>query len=497
LSGPISSLPPPAPDLEPPLEETGRGSQQSPLRRVARRAAIALGLRGKPAILFQSPAEVAEFFADAAAAAAAGDAERFTGLLWQHDRALLQYLRTWHVEGAPRRLALEYVGDAQYRFWHTLALVPLPPPARILEIGSNPYYFHILLHKLFPSADIQGVNFFDRDIFSRRQDTFVQTTRNDWTGERFAFSSRLLNLEATARYPYPGSWFDLVFFCETLEHLVVDPLAVLGRLKRILRPGGLLLITVPNAVRLTNFALMLHGHNFFDRYHGENGVYGRHNREFTLAELEAQLRGRGYQVVRAETHDRTDYDWVEIITDDYTGRRVVLPETRRRLLAKLRKSGGTLANRGDNLYLLARRPLPGEPGELRDAPPDAPSDGLAVPGPPSAGELGRLVVTVDQFADTPRSLTIRGWAYRKDGDRPRQSAHLILDSPAARYAFRAAGQWREDVAEAHALEWDDPGFHLDLDKSRLRPGCYRLALLVCSSEAPSALQPLELETVMP
>jgi len=38
---------------------------------------------------------------------------------------------------------------------------------------------------------------------------------------------------------------------------------------------------------------------------------------------------------------------------------VVLPENRRSLLAKLRRGGGTLADRGDSLCLLARKPRAG------------------------------------------------------------------------------------------------------------------------------------------
>jgi SAM-dependent methyltransferase len=357
----MGAMPPPLPPpAEPPLQPADDRGPPSLARRAARRVLGALGLRHEAEVPFGTPEEVAAFLAEAAGAAAAGDAERFAALLWQHDRGLLKYLRAWHVDGAPPRLAADYVDDAQYRFLHTLGMVPLPPPARMLEIGSNPYYFHVLLHKLFPEAEIHGLNFFDHDVFSARQDAIVQTTRNHWTGEQLTFSSRLLNLEATARYPYPDGAFDLIFFCETLEHLVVDPLAVFGRLERILSPGGCLLVTVPNAVRLTNYALMLHGYNFFDAYQTQNGIYGRHNREFTLAELQTVLHDNGFQVLRAETHDRTDYDRVEIITCDYTGRRVVLPETRRSLLAKLRRGGGTLADRGDNLYLLARKPGPGE-----------------------------------------------------------------------------------------------------------------------------------------
>src|SRR6185437_7400398 len=70
------------------------------------------------------------------------------------------------------------------------------------------------------------------------------------------FTSKLLNIETVEEYPYLPGQFDLILFCETLEHLIVNPLAVFGRLKRILKPGGHLLITLPNAVRLANVALV-------------------------------------------------------------------------------------------------------------------------------------------------------------------------------------------------------------------------------------------------
>src|SRR4051812_39794880 len=108
-------------------------------------------------------ADIAGIFAAAAAAAAAGDAKRFRAALWENTSRLWEYLRGWNVDGASPELAASYVDDAWNRFLHTLGLVPLPPPARVLEIGSNPYYFHILLRKLFPGAEVQGVNFFEHD----------------------------------------------------------------------------------------------------------------------------------------------------------------------------------------------------------------------------------------------------------------------------------------------------------------------------------------------
>ena len=51
-----------------------------------------------------------------------------------------------------------------------------------------------------------------------------------------------------------------------------------------------------------NVALMLDGYDFFDIY-SHDGVHGRHNPEYTLAEMVNLLSQRGYEIVRAETYD--------------------------------------------------------------------------------------------------------------------------------------------------------------------------------------------------
>lgn len=284
------------------------------------------------------------------------EADRLRSHLWRNAEHLRHYLWSFEVDNAPAGLSEQYVNDALARFIRTLEFVPLPPGERVLEIGSNPYFFHILLHKVFPSCDIRGTNYFDHDIFSTQVGSMKQRTRSQVFQEEYEFASTLLNIETTPIYPFPDGTFDLVFFCETLEHLVVDPLSVFGRIRRILKPGGHLIITLPNAVRLTNFALMLDGYNFFDVY-SSNGVYGRHNREFTLQEMVALMTGNGYNIVRAETWDRFDYDLIDIWSSDYTGASNKLARRKSDLMAFLERSGGKLTDRGDNLYVLAQVPM--------------------------------------------------------------------------------------------------------------------------------------------
>lgn len=261
-----------------------------------------------------------EALAAIASFAAAVNAERFRLGMWNSAELVRSYLLSFELEGAGTAFSPPYVNDALARFLRTLEFVPLPPPKRILEIGSNPYFFHLLLHKFFTESEIHGANFFDHNVFSTEQGELVQRMASKAFEEDHAFSSKLFNLETVAEYPYPLGSFDLIFVCETLEHLNVDPLSVFGKIRRILAPGGHLIVTIPNAVWLVNVALMLDGYNIFDLYQIQNGIHGRHNREFTLDELTALLTKNGFEILRAETHDRYDYDTSPIITVDYTGR---------------------------------------------------------------------------------------------------------------------------------------------------------------------------------
>jgi SAM-dependent methyltransferase len=102
------------------------------------------------------------------------------------------------------------------------------------------------------------------------------------------------NIEST-RFPYESDSFDVVFFCEVLEHMTNDPLLAFREINRILRPGGCLILTTPNVARLENVARFIAGANIYDPFSGY-GPHGRHNREYSMHELYLLLKWSGFDL---------------------------------------------------------------------------------------------------------------------------------------------------------------------------------------------------------
>jgi len=82
----------------------------------------------------------------------------------------------------------------------------------------------------------------------------------------------------------------------------MDPVKVLREIRRVLTPGGRLILTTPNVSRLENVARMISGGNIYDPYSGY-GPYGRHNREYNRHELGLLLPYLGFEIEDMFTAD--------------------------------------------------------------------------------------------------------------------------------------------------------------------------------------------------
>jgi len=185
----------------------------------------------------------------------------------------------------------QYLYDSWERIQQVLAWVDALVAAgarSALELGANPYFLTLLARRHL-ALDLTLANYFGEQI-PLGQGVHRLTTPDgplDLAYDHF-------NVESD-RFPYAEASFDIVLFCEIVEHLLSEPR--IAEMRRVLRPGGYLLVTTPNATRLGNLVRLARGLNIYAGY-SPHGPHGRHNREYTLAELVGLLERHELRVTR-------------------------------------------------------------------------------------------------------------------------------------------------------------------------------------------------------
>ena len=117
---------------------------------------------------------------------------------------------------------------------------------------------------------------------------------------------------AKNRLPFGSEAFDCIICWETMEHFNFNPIPFLHEVQRIMRPKGILNLTIPNQAKLDRRLKLLLGKSvrtpidtYFLQMDDRNRMkYAPHWREYTLEEFVELLCRAGLKIVRA-THLQT------------------------------------------------------------------------------------------------------------------------------------------------------------------------------------------------
>jgi SAM-dependent methyltransferase len=207
-----------------------------------------------------------------------------------------------------------------------------PPPGRVLDFGAGPCEQAAILQVL--GYEVAAID----DLGDR------------WHGlsdnrERIVEFAAEFGVDLHVGRDLPARWeapFDVVMLHDVIEHLHDSPREILDALVGRLRDGGLLFITVPNAVNLRKRLQVLRGRtNYpdFASYYWLPAPWRGHVREYTRGDLEQLVDYLGLELVDLRAvHHHVRHRLPSSLSALYRATTSIVPNTR------------------DTWSLLARRP---------------------------------------------------------------------------------------------------------------------------------------------
>lgn len=176
----------------------------------------------------------------------------------------------------------DYYTHARKRYERTFAQIAalgLPRGARHLDIGGG--QMALLTRELLGFDSAVG------DV--------VDTAAEDVGAQNVPFQRvNLMDAELDA----PDRPYDLVTLLEVIEHIPVPPYITLRKLRRLMTPGGHLVMTTPNGFRIRNILRMLANREVLGVYrYPEGDAPLGHQHEYTLRQMAWQLQEAGFEAL--------------------------------------------------------------------------------------------------------------------------------------------------------------------------------------------------------
>ncbi len=211
------------------------------------------------------------------------------------------------VEHAPPagKVALrEDFAASLFRYRVALQAIPLGGPnSRLLDVGARlytaPIYLNLLNYGIVSIATKWKTSFTDESLLA----TFPN-------GDKV----RLEHFDAEVeRFPDSDETFDVIICTEVIEHLALDPMHMLAEINRVCQKGGVLIMSTPNAASFSALCKVSAGQHPYSwaPYNGQST--DRHNREYTVRELERAVEAAGFEIVTSETISEAPFSTKEKI----------------------------------------------------------------------------------------------------------------------------------------------------------------------------------------
>ena len=185
-----------------------------------------------------------------------------------------------------------YSEAANERYELILALMhdDVPPPARVVELGAAPGQQAVGLRRA--GYEVTAVDIGEHSDAWEGAPDGTMTSLFEAEGVHFV----VWNLEMTP-YPLADEAFDAVVMTEVFEHLRDYPVTSLIEARRLLRPGGRLYLTTPNAAYIGNRLRLAAGRNTATNLRDWIGgvPFARHAREYTFSEMRELLGHAGLE----------------------------------------------------------------------------------------------------------------------------------------------------------------------------------------------------------
>jgi methionine biosynthesis protein MetW len=164
---------------------------------------------------------------------------------------------------------------------------------------ENPRY-DVALQLLKPGARLLDIGCWDGRLLEliRHADLFSELYGVDLPFKAVecvklkGFNAQVVDLNGEP-LPFQDEYFDAVMLLAVLEH-IFDPYAVIREIHRVLRPGGTLIIDIPNVASFTNRTRILFGR--LPVTSADPGWDGGHLHYFTKYALDQFLLSEGFQI---------------------------------------------------------------------------------------------------------------------------------------------------------------------------------------------------------